>query len=253
MNDTPHRIGDDDHEGIFHVRELGLRAQRIADLAQKIAQQAQRLAKENPTAEAREEGLSILQTRAEGLASELCLLNVSAQSSFLEADSLDETEQRPGMKDTPMRSITDLSECRARLARAMAELAETRRELRNARPVSGRTIPLPSASNASLNEFHAEIALLSDLVASGQDRISELETQNKWLREAGCFLLERGKWWWRFMPISWQKRKRDRRLSARNLFDSLTYVGRYPDVASSGQDPFRHFIHHGIIENRRYN
>lgn len=109
-----------------------------------------------------------------------------------------------------------------------------------------------SESLARLDECQDELAALGDLLASAQDRIAELERQNGWLRDAGCFLLERGKWWWRFMPLSWQQQKRDRRLHMRELFNSETYARRYPDVALSGQDPFRHYIHHGIAENRRF-
>lgn len=102
------------------------------------------------------------------------------------------------------------------------------------------------------DEGHVEIASLSDLVAETQDRVAELEQQNIWLRETGRFILDSGSWWWRFMPVAWQRRKRDARLLRRDLFDAEAYSRRYPDVASSGQDPLRHFIHHGIGENRRY-
>ncbi|WP_226018775.1 bifunctional 2-polyprenyl-6-hydroxyphenol methylase/3-demethylubiquinol 3-O-methyltransferase UbiG [Novosphingobium sp. FKTRR1] len=103
-----------------------------------------------------------------------------------------------------------------------------------------------------LDECHDEIAALGDMLANAQDRIAELEGQNQWLHQVGCFLLLRGKWWWRFMPRRWQLAKRDRRLKLRNLFDGEAYATRYPDVSSSGQDPFRHYLHHGLFENRRY-
>ncbi|MEO6091867.1 MAG: methyltransferase domain-containing protein [Novosphingobium sp.] len=130
------------------------------------------------------------------------------------------------------RAQANLEECRAKLTDVASEASESR---------------------FRLDECRNEVASLSDMVAASQDRVAELEAQNEWLRQAGRFLLEHGNWWWRFMPSAWQRRQRDRILLARNLFDSEAYSDRYPDVLSSGQDPFRHFIYHGIAENRRYN
>lgn len=109
-----------------------------------------------------------------------------------------------------------------------------------------------SETRSRLEECRDEIATLSDMMAGAQDQIADLERQNEWLRQSGSFLLERGKWWWRFMPRAWQRRQRDARLLRRGLFDATGYANRYPDVSSAGQDPFRHFIHHGIAENRHY-
>jgi len=107
-------------------------------------------------------------------------------------------------------------------------------------------------SKSRLEECRDDIAKLSDMLAESQDQVADLERQNLWLREAGLFLLSRGKWWWRFMPRRWQRRKRDDRLRNRGLFDSAVYENRYPDVASTGQDSFRHYLYHGVTENRRY-
>ncbi|EHJ58187.1 methyltransferase domain-containing protein [Novosphingobium pentaromativorans] len=107
-------------------------------------------------------------------------------------------------------------------------------------------------AEAQLKEHREEIAALSRMVAQEQDNAVELERRNAWLQAAASFLLEQGKWWWRYMPLNWQRHMRDRRLLRRDLFDSDAYLARNPDVAASGQDPLRHFIHHGITENRRF-
>lgn len=119
---------------------------------------------------------------------------------------------------------------------------------RQARTDDGAQAPV----EARLKESYKEIAALSRMVAQEQDDAAELERRNTWLQAAGCFLLEPGKWWWRFMPLDWQRRTRDKRLLRRNLFDSDAYLARHPDVAASGQDPLRHFMQHGITENRRF-
>lgn len=137
-----------------------------------------------------------------------------------------------GLAEATLRATrAELSENRARLSEALADL---------------------SSSKFQLKESRDDIVLLSNMLAQLQDETAALEHQNEWLREAARFLLERGKWWWRFMPLAWQRRKRDRRLLNRKLFDCETYTSRYPDIAASGQDPFRHYLFHGVTENRRY-
>lgn len=37
------------------------------------------------------------------------------------------------------------------------------------------------------------------------------------------------------------------------LFDPQFYLGNYPDVASAGADPYRHYLRHGVEENRMPN
>jgi len=101
-------------------------------------------------------------------------------------------------------------------------------------------------------EARAELALISNLLVDAQDRIGLLESQNAWLRATGGAITERGKWWWSFMPRRWQVRKRDRRLLRRGLFDREAYERRYPDVVASGLDPLRHYMLHGIAENRQF-
>lgn len=107
-------------------------------------------------------------------------------------------------------------------------------------------------SRMRLQESREDVASLSNMVAEAQDHAADLERQNAWLRDVSRLLLERGKWWWRFMPLAWQSKRRDRKLLRSGLFDSEVYANRYPDVVSSGQEPFRHYLHHGVTENRRF-
>lgn len=116
----------------------------------------------------------------------------------------------------------------------------------------GKTLEELADSKFQLEECRDDIAKLSDMLAEAQDQVADLERQNEWLREVGRFILARGKWWWHFMPRAWQRRKRDARLRRRGLFDCEAYSNRYPDVASTGEDPFLHYLYHGVTENRRY-
>ncbi len=96
-----------------------------------------------------------------------------------------------------------------------------------------------------------EIVLLTNMLVEEQNKSSELIKQNNWLRESGKAILDYHKWWWRFLPLSWQRKKRDQRLLEKGLFDRDAYISSYPDVIASGQDPLRHYLYHGIVESRR--
>jgi hypothetical protein len=157
-----------------------------------------------------------------------------------------------------------LDKTSARIAEAPSESVVHDRELAGRPPeavkgeqtegpiVLRETLAELADSRSQLEECRDDIAKLSDMLAAAQDQVADLERQNGWLREAGLLLLSRGKWWWRFMPRGWQRKKRDERLRSRGLFDSEVYENRYPDVASTGQDSFRHYLYHGVTENRRY-
>lgn len=104
-----------------------------------------------------------------------------------------------------------------------------------------------------VNELVDDLFAITNMLISEQEKNIELQKQNKWLRETGKVILDYHKWWWRFLPLSWQRKKRDSRLLAKGLFDREAYLGSYPDVDSSGQDPLRHYLYHGLTENRHYN
>lgn len=145
-----------------------------------------------------------------------------------------------------------LAETRIKLRKAIDDLASDRaRHDDHATLLQTATEDLAHV-RAQLDESWQDAASLGAMVASGQDRIVELERQNRWLREAGRFLLSPGKWWWRFMPRQWQQRKREKRLLRNGLFDSAAYLAANPDVVESGEEPFLHYLYHGIAENRRF-
>lgn len=103
-----------------------------------------------------------------------------------------------------------------------------------------------------LEECQSEIARMSDMIAQLQDTVVELEQRSQFLLKVGQFLLKDEKWWWRFMPLGWKRCRRDKELMKRKIFNTFTYIERYPDVLFNRQDPFRHFIYHGIAENRKF-
>jgi len=54
----------------------------------------------------------------------------------------------------------------------------------------------------------------------------------------------------RFLPEGYIQRRDPRDWRRENNFDTAWYLQKYPDVAESGMDPFRHFIIHGRKEGR---
>jgi len=95
-----------------------------------------------------------------------------------------------------------------------------------------------------------ELAVLANMLVEQQDKVAELEKRNTWLRETGKTALDYHRWWWRFIPLSWQRKSRDKLLLSKGLFDREAYVRDYPDVITSSEDPLRHYFYHGIFEDR---
>jgi len=58
--------------------------------------------------------------------------------------------------------------------------------------------------------------------------------------------------WWSLAPKYWRTKWQHKRLLRKGLFDAATYVSRYPDVLETGVDPLRHYITHGLAENRTF-
>ena len=130
-----------------------------------------------------------------------------------------------------------VSQLRATLAESVNEMA---RQQDHIRALVGRDAD-------SINE----LALLGDMTAQLQDRLADLESQNIWLREVADLLLAQPKWWSAIVPQATRRQHRDSTLQRRGLFDAAAYASRYPDVVADGQDPLRHFVKHGIAENRK--
>ncbi|MBB5985032.1 hypothetical protein [Sphingobium lignivorans] len=81
--------------------------------------------------------------------------------------------------------------------------------------------------------------------------LRETREQMEWLRQLAVFALDKpGKWWWRFMPLRWQRKRQNEKLQQSGLFDGDGYLSRYPDVAAAGIAPLRHYLMHGMLEAR---
>jgi hypothetical protein len=106
-----------------------------------------------------------------------------------------------------------------------------------------------SELKAQISERSNEIAVLTQLLRREEEHTEEQGQHAEWLREVHRALMNK-RWWWAFMPSSWQRRRELRRLARRGLFDSEAYLARYADVAQTGVDPLHHYIFHGMAEGR---
>ncbi|WP_299941994.1 class I SAM-dependent methyltransferase [uncultured Nitratireductor sp.] len=136
-----------------------------------------------------------------------------------------------------------LEEMKARESQASARQEEVEKASKAA---EGRLQKKVREVETRLQERFSEIATLSRL-------LREQEEQNTWLRSvAGAMVGDsrRGRLIG-LLPGPLALALRKRQLKRRGLFDPEAYRRANPDVLQAGGDPFRHYILHGLNENRR--
>jgi chromosome segregation ATPase len=116
-----------------------------------------------------------------------------------------------------------------------ADVASARSELAEAQAQSARHRQNAESIAARLQQLQVETDRRAD--------------QAHWLRNVNSVVTSYPRWW-TLMPAAIQSKWRQSRLRRRGLFDAEAYLNRYPDVSSSGMDPLRHYILHGMDENR---
>ncbi|MDX3901018.1 MAG: hypothetical protein QHC40_10995 [Sphingobium sp.] len=94
-----------------------------------------------------------------------------------------------------------------------------------------------------------EILRLSGDLQAIQGVRAHSDHQRKWLQQVNAVVTGYPQWW-AFMPKKWRQKKVQARLLRKGLFDTDSYLTRYPDVLSSGIDPLQHYILHGMDEGR---
>lgn len=102
---------------------------------------------------------------------------------------------------------------------------------------------------SQLAERFTETALLSRMVLEKDHAYASEVDKSEWLRQISVALATQPRWW-SLLPTTWRRKREHRRLQRRELFDAQAYLERYPDVGAAGFDPLRHYILHGIFENR---
>jgi hypothetical protein len=105
-----------------------------------------------------------------------------------------------------------------------------------------------SEANAELTARYRELAgMTKALLSEEEDHEEQRREAQKLLQIVRAILLEiYGAP--AVMSRGWLARRLTRRLERERLFDSASYAARFPDVAAGGQEPFRHYIFHGLEE-----
>ena len=103
--------------------------------------------------------------------------------------------------------------------------------------------------DAQLRERFDEIAALTRMLREEEFKRTAMSEKVEWLRQIVEFYRKLPAWW-KAMPKAWQRAAQGRRLQEIGLFDGDAYLARHADVRAAGVDPLRHYLNHGIIENR---
>lgn len=129
----------------------------------------------------------------------------------------------------------DNMESRDRVAAAEAELEKTNKLARMA--VSQRS------------QAFNEMAAVTQLLRDSEQEVARVGDSIHWLRQMYTVIMRRPRWWF-FLSRKTELQRLRRRAERRGLFDSDAYLAKNPDVATSGVDPLKHYITHGIAESR---
>lgn len=107
-----------------------------------------------------------------------------------------------------------------------------------------------SVAERQLSARFTEIATLTKLLRDASSETDTSKAHAQWLRRVNAVTASFPKWW-ALMPAEWRRRHENARFERKGLFNAEKYLRLYPDVAESGMDPMKHYIIHGMEENRR--
>ena len=107
-----------------------------------------------------------------------------------------------------------------------------------------------SVAERQLSARFTEIATLTKLLRDASAETDASKAHAQWLRRVNAAAAGFPRWW-AFMPLAWRRKHENARYARKGLFDAEKYLKLYPDVAASGMDPLKHYILHGMDENRR--
>lgn len=94
-----------------------------------------------------------------------------------------------------------------------------------------------------------QLHVLMHRISAGETDAENHARRAEWLKKVNAVMTAYPQWW-AFMPKKWRQKRQQQRLLRQGLFDANAYLARYPDVLSSGIDPLRHYLIHGMNENR---
>lgn len=113
----------------------------------------------------------------------------------------------------------------------------------------------PEIDARSSGDRAGEVAVLQALLAEYERKLECAQRDNAWLRAVALAALGPNRSGWR-NALSWisageiSRRWWRRELERPGIFDPAAYRDANPDVAREGVDPLRHYLRHGLDEQR---
>ncbi len=105
-------------------------------------------------------------------------------------------------------------------------------------------------ADSQLNMRMAEVATLQTLLHKAASETDATKDQTQWLRRLNMVSSGFPRWW-SLMPLGWRRKREHARYVRSGLFNAEAYIQLYPDVAESGMDAVKHYVLHGMDENRQ--
>ena len=234
------------------------------DAAQRLAQSQAEIAELNALLQQRAEDLALTQTSSASTQARLVETQKALDIAAARMTEMERREEENAKQMVPMqqyrdreRELTGLIES----LRLQAKNSAQRWTASEAKMVSLSQLAeqqeaalshLRENSNASQERIamqSGEIERLSNDLRTIHSSRMDSESQREWLQQVNNVMTNYPQWWI-FMPKKWRQDKINARLLRKGLFDANAYLDRYPDVSSSGIDPIRHYILHGMNEGR---
>jgi len=144
---------------------------------------------------------------------------------------------------------TQYEEAAANLQSLQGRISEQQEQLENEVARASHFENAHRTTSGEIEERCSEIENLNRALNDHKKKEDIYHVQNDWMQRIQVQLMD-PPWWWGFLPRRWQRFRLHERLKSEGLFDAQTYLARYPDVATSGMDPLRHYIAHGRAEGR---
>ena len=152
--------------------------------------------------------------------------------------------------------LTDFERLRSEHQAAMADLESARHRLATRERRIDELVASLGAAQSAKSElerrlaahFH-ETATLSRIILDNQQSVAKESEKARRIMELYDAVVREPRWW-SILPRSQRSRLQKTRLQRLGLFDWQSYLRANPDVATAGEDPLHHFIHHGLDEQR---
>lgn len=177
-------------------------------------------------------------------------------------------QQRAELRDTESRR--ERSEAASRIAHLESELAqrkaevddgegalqESRKEIDMLREALRQAAYAKGEAEAQVRERYAEIVTLTRKLATEAAAVERFKSRNERLKLIALSFEDAGArgrlgdLLGRVMPWRWQVARIRKQMENKGAFDGAAYLAANPDVAEAGMDPLKHFLRHGLDENR---